>query len=314
MAEAEVASKKAELVEVDLTLDRAGRRPGPGPDPIPAAPSTLADFRDAVELMEVQLQGKQADLRQAESKVGFARRQFERIKALADRGAVEARLPDEAGANLRIAEGEADRKKADVLEFEVRLKQSRRRAEAEEARLRREVDRAKADLDRTEQMHKMMIIGERPLQAARDRYDDLMFQLDPKHAPAHPAASQKAGAVTGPGLAVKLAGPGTRQAGETNEYKLSVGNLGTAPAEKVQVAVTLPPEGGRLVALPDRASFIKESRKLLWTLDRIEPGQTVDLAFAYLTGTPGLYRATAEATSGDLRADDAMTTEVTPTP
>ena len=314
VAEAEVASKKAELVEVDLTLDRAGRRPGPGPDPIPAAPSTLADFRDAVELMEVQLQGKQADLRGAEVKFSTARNLFEGRKPLATEGRITQSVWFETEAGLQAAQAEVDRKKADVLEFEVRLKQSRRRAEAEEARLRREVDRAKADLDHTEQLHKMMMIGERPLQAARDRYDDLMFQLDPKHDPAHPAAAEKAGAVTGPGLAVKLAGPGTRQAGETNEYKLSVSNPGSATTGGVKVAVSLPTEGGRLLKLPDRASFVKELRKLVWDLDPIEPGRSVELTFAYVVSTPGLYRATAEVTSGDLRADDAMTTEVTPTP
>lgn len=116
--------------------------------------------------------------------------------------------------------------------------------------------------------------------------------------------------VTMPDLAVKLTGQDFRYTGQTNEYKLSVTNPGSAPAKKVKVSVSLPQQGGKLVALPDRASFIKESRKLLWTLDQIEPGQTLDMAFVYLTSTPGLYRATAEATSGEIRRSDAVSTEV----
>jgi uncharacterized repeat protein (TIGR01451 family) len=116
--------------------------------------------------------------------------------------------------------------------------------------------------------------------------------------------------VTRPELAVKLTGPDVRFTGQTGEYKLTVTNPGTAAAKKVKVAVALPQQGGKLVALPDRASFIKESRKLLWTLDQVEPGLSVEMTFVYLTSTPGLYRATAEATSGELRSSDAMSTEV----
>ena len=80
-------------------------------------------------------------------------------------------------------------KKAEVLEFEVRLKQARRRAEAEEARLRREVDRAKARLDWAEAWPRRASSRSAKLEAARDRLDDLMFQLDPKYAPLLPVAN-----------------------------------------------------------------------------------------------------------------------------
>ena len=69
IAEAELAGKQAELDEADLLLNRARLAPAaeaaPDSRPIAAAPvsgGTLADLRDAVELMEVQLQGKQAEL------------------------------------------------------------------------------------------------------------------------------------------------------------------------------------------------------------------------------------------------------------
>jgi uncharacterized repeat protein (TIGR01451 family) len=116
--------------------------------------------------------------------------------------------------------------------------------------------------------------------------------------------------VTMPSLTVKLEGQTERFTGQTNEYKLVVKNPGTAPAKKVKVAVTLPKEGGKLIAKPPGATFVVETRKLLWSIAQLEPGQTVDISFVYGTSTPGLYRASAEATSGELRSTDTMTTDV----
>ncbi len=49
--------------------------------------------------------------------------------------------------------------------------------------------------------------------------------------------------VTKPELAVKLAGQDIRYTGQTNEYKLTVTNPGTAPAKKVKVVAALPAAG-----------------------------------------------------------------------
>ena len=116
--------------------------------------------------------------------------------------------------------------------------------------------------------------------------------------------------VTRPELAVKLEGQASRYTGQTNDYKLTVTNPGTAPAKQVKVVASLPSAGGKLKALPAGAKFDKATRKLFWSIGQLEPGQTVDLAFLYDTSTPGLYRANAEATSGELRASDTMTTDV----
>ena len=116
--------------------------------------------------------------------------------------------------------------------------------------------------------------------------------------------------VTTPALTVKLEGQAERFTGQTNEYKLSVKNPGTAPAKKVKVAVTLPKEGGQMIGRPAGAKFVLQTRQLLWSIAQLEPGQTVDMSFNYGTSTPGLYRASAEVTSGELRATDTMTTDV----
>jgi uncharacterized repeat protein (TIGR01451 family) len=117
--------------------------------------------------------------------------------------------------------------------------------------------------------------------------------------------------VTKPELTVKLTGEDNRYTGQTIDYKLAVTNPGTAPAKKVKVTVAMPPQGGKMISsVPDRASFDKVSRKMFWTIDQIEPGQTVDMTFMYMTSTPGLYRATAEATTGELRSSDTLSTDV----
>ena len=116
--------------------------------------------------------------------------------------------------------------------------------------------------------------------------------------------------VTKADLAVKLDGQTERYTGQTNEYKLIVTNPGTAPARKVTVSASLPQQGGKLIALPPGAKWVLATRKLVWTIPQLEPGQSVTMSFVYGTTTPGLYRATAEATSGELRSSDTMTTDV----
>jgi uncharacterized repeat protein (TIGR01451 family) len=116
--------------------------------------------------------------------------------------------------------------------------------------------------------------------------------------------------VTKPELKVQLEGETSRFTGQTNEYKLSVKNTGTAPARKVKVVASLPQQGGKLIALPPGAKFDLPTRKLLWSIPQIEPDQTVEMSFVYGTSTPGLYQARVEATSGELHAFNSMTTEV----
>ncbi len=120
----------------------------------------------------------------------------------------------------------------------------------------------------------------------------------------------KAVEVTRPDLTVKLTGQEFRYTGQTSEYKLTVSNPGTAPVKKVKVAVSLPSAGGKLIEKPSGATFDVSTRKLFWNIAQIEPNQSVDMTFLYGTSTPGLYRAAAEATSGEIHRTDTITTEV----
>jgi multidrug resistance efflux pump len=190
VAEAELAGKQAELAEADLGLEQARRRPGPAtaPDRAPAATSpaaggTLADLRDAVELMEVQFQGRRDATRGPKEKLRSAKALFDARRPLAAEGRVTQSVMLETEAALNAAQAELDQKMSEVLEFEVRLKQAKRRADAEEARLKREAERAKTRLEWVESMAKKGYVASSELEAARARYDDLMFQLDPKYAP-----------------------------------------------------------------------------------------------------------------------------------
>ena len=116
--------------------------------------------------------------------------------------------------------------------------------------------------------------------------------------------------VTKPDVTVKLEGQTERYTGQTNEYKLTVTNPGTAPAKKVKVVATLPQQGGQLTAIPAGAKWDRPTRKLIWTIAQLEPGQVITYSYIYATTTPGLYVAYAEATSGELGSKASMTTEV----
>ena len=274
---------------------------------------TLPELRDAVELTEAQLQGKQAELRRAESKHAIANRQWERTKALRARAGVSQGEVDEAADNVQVAQAEIDAKKAEVLESEVRLKHAKRRAEVEEARLKREIERAKSRLDWSENMFKKGFVSKLAYDADKAAYDELMIQLDPKYVPAAPAPDdQTRKEKEGPAakLAVKLVGEKARFAGQPIDYRISLSNPGTTPTKYVNTVAVLPRQGGKLLAVPPGAKFDASNRRLIWTIPPLEPGQVVELAFNYGTSTHGVYQATVEAISGEARAGDTLKTDV----
>ncbi len=310
ISDSQVSARKAELDEAEALLKqtkaagatpRAGAKPdGPAPG---ASASTLAELRDAVELLEIQLLGKRTELRGVEAKVGYAR------TGTGDKGQVERAL----------AKDEVDQKKVEVQEYEIRLKQAKRRVETEEARLKREIERAKARLDWSEKMVEQGHIPQATHAADQKTYDELMFQLDPKYVPpVVPTVldelkpiEPKPDEAPKPALEVKISAEKARFSGQTVGYKIRVSNSGTTLARNVRVAAILPRQGGKLVALPAGAQFSVESRTLNWKLAEIAPGSSVEQAFSYATSTPGDYRAVAEVSSGtDLKVSDTFVTEV----
>ena len=183
IAEAEVAGKKAELAEAEALLNQAGRRvpsAAPVPSPTPSS-STLADLRDAVEVMEAQLRGKQAELRGEDLKVARLKTHLDDMKKAGLELQPEYR---DAKADIQAAEVAREVKQAEVAEFEVRLQQARRRASAGEARIRREANRARTRLNETETSFKKGGVPRSAYETDKASYDELMLQLDPKFTPA----------------------------------------------------------------------------------------------------------------------------------
>jgi beta-lactamase regulating signal transducer with metallopeptidase domain/multidrug resistance efflux pump len=289
LAEADVAGKKAELAEADILLNQVKRRlPGPsaasqGPSSSGERPSTQAELRDAIELLEVQLQGKQAEMRRAEAIASQTRIQAANTKKLADRGGVSANEVQLFDDKARADQAALEARKAEVLEVEVRIKQAKRRLDPNESRPRREVER--------------------------------MPQLDPKFVPVPPAEAPKPDDQPrkeddGPRLSVKLVGEKARVLGQGIDYKLTVSNPGMKAARHVKVVASLPQQGGKLNAVPPDARFDPATRELTWSIAELGPANSVELSFLYGTTTPGTYRATVEATSGETRANDSLETDV----
>ena len=189
VAQADVARKKADLDEADVFLNQSKRRLGVAPTSTraasakPAQAATLPELRDAVELMEVQIQGKRAELRGVEAKAAFAKGRLARMKDLVSRKVVGSEGADEAEANAKAAESELETKQAGVLEFEIRLKHARRWAEVAEAQLRRDIERANDRLKWSEDMFKKGFVSRGQYLADRMTYDEYMSQLDPKYVP-----------------------------------------------------------------------------------------------------------------------------------
>ncbi len=116
--------------------------------------------------------------------------------------------------------------------------------------------------------------------------------------------------VTRPELVAKVSGPEYRYTNQACDYKITVTNPGTAPTQNVNVVATMPSAGGKMAEIPQGATWDKNTRKLRWRLDRIEPAQSIDLTFPYLTNAAGLYRVAIEATAGELKSMDQFSTEV----
>ncbi len=117
--------------------------------------------------------------------------------------------------------------------------------------------------------------------------------------------------VVEPKLKLALEGPEQRYTDTVADYKVVVENPGTAPSRKVRVLVTLP-ISGKLIKYPPEARFEKNSSKLYWTIDQIDPGpKTMALPFQVRMGGIGSYEVLADAIGeGGLKVHERKTTDV----
>jgi uncharacterized repeat protein (TIGR01451 family) len=104
-----------------------------------------------------------------------------------------------------------------------------------------------------------------------------------------------------PKLKMTLTGPDKRYTDTIAAYAIALENPGTAPARNVKVLATLG-VSGRLVAVPPGAKYDTSSRRLLWTISQIDPGEKPrSLAFEIRMGGISEYEVHVES-----RADNVI--------
>ena len=116
--------------------------------------------------------------------------------------------------------------------------------------------------------------------------------------------------VTEPKLKLGVTGPSKRITDTAANYVLTIENVGSADAHRV-VATAFLPLGGKLIAVPKGARWTSQSRRLTWTIDKLEPKEHVEMSFKVLMGGVQRYQVDAEARAeGPLSARGAVVTEV----
>src|SRR5262249_42029714 len=91
-----------------------------------ARPRDVEEAKDAVELLQVQLEGKKAELMEARALMEQARRQLARQDKLRERGAISEEEVDQLRTELTVREARLQVKQAQIKEVEVRLNQANR--------------------------------------------------------------------------------------------------------------------------------------------------------------------------------------------
>lgn len=114
-----------------------------------------------------------------------------------------------------------------------------------------------------------------------------------------------------PALDLALEGPKRRCTDTIAQYEIALKNPGTAPARRVRVAAFVPP-GLRLTSVPKGARYDAPNRRIVWTIDRLEPApKPQKLAFEVKVGDVGNYEITAEAAAdSNIRKKQNLVTEV----
>ncbi|MGQ9914557.1 MAG: hypothetical protein ACUVQQ_09455 [Thermogutta sp.] len=111
-----------------------------------------------------------------------------------------------------------------------------------------------------------------------------------------------------PALEVVVQGPPMQYVGQEDWYEVTVRNPGTAPAEDVRVAVSLP-SAVSLVAAP-QGELEDKHRAVRWTLDNLPPGKEAKFRLACRYELPGTVRLAANAEGKNLAAQGEWLTKL----
>lgn len=95
-----------------------------------ANPERLRDAQDEVDLLKVQLEGKKAEVLEAQALLEKARRSLARQERLHKSGALEEGLLEQARSELAVQEARLKGKEAQLKEGQLRLRQAERRLTA----------------------------------------------------------------------------------------------------------------------------------------------------------------------------------------
>lgn len=118
--------------------------------------------------------------------------------------------------------------------------------------------------------------------------------------------------VTEPQLTLAFSGPDRAYTRKTGQYRLTVENPGTAPAQKVGVAIYIP-EGAELAFKPSTGSWDPTTRNLRMSIPRIEAKEKTEYDFRVQFGGEQLVRLAAKAQTPDksLVANQTYTVNIT---
>jgi beta-lactamase regulating signal transducer with metallopeptidase domain len=180
IASAQRLRRKAEFDEAELLVQQAERRAGISkPEPPEPARETSTDARDAIELLEVQLSGKQAELRGAQAKLDRKKTELNYTRSLVEKKGVSEKELVFYQSDVESAQAEFDQKQSEVRLFELRLKQARRRAEGESTLLQSDVERARDRANWSEQLFNKGYVSKEQYEADRLNYLRIKAQADP---------------------------------------------------------------------------------------------------------------------------------------
>jgi hypothetical protein len=114
-----------------------------------------------------------------------------------------------------------------------------------------------------------------------------------------------------PALVLRQTGPLHRYLNREAQLTVEVSNPGSAPAHHVAVADVLPP-GLDFLAAGEGGFYQAEARRIIWTIDRLDPGQKRNLTLRVVAKSTGelVNRAHAQADRGlEAKADLAIHVE-----
>lgn len=109
-------------------------------------PFDLNALRDQIELLEIRLPGKAAQVKLAESTLSLAKTKHAHVKHGITMGRGSFLDIDSAEGEMLIAQAELDTKRSDHQEVELMIKQSKRKLVREEAIVKRALEAARAHL------------------------------------------------------------------------------------------------------------------------------------------------------------------------